>query len=92
VDLLVDPVQVGLELLGGVRDRAQHAEASRAGDRGDHVTAVREGEDRILHLEHLGSRRLHQHSSEPRGSLHACRQRVPSNLAAASSAVNVSVD
>jgi hypothetical protein len=68
VGLLVYPGQIGLELLGRVRDRPQHAEATRAGDRGDHVTAVREGEDRILHLEHLGDRRLHQHSSLTSGS------------------------
>ena len=40
VDVLVDPVQLELELLGRERERAEHAHAAGVGDRGDHVAAV----------------------------------------------------
>ncbi len=49
--LLVDPGELGVELLGCVRDRAEHAEAARVGDRGHHVAAVAEGEQRELDAE-----------------------------------------
>ena len=51
VDVLVDPRQLDLELLGGERERAEHAEAAGLRDRGDDVAAVREGEDGELDVE-----------------------------------------
>jgi len=46
--VLVDPVQLDLELLRAERERAEDTEAARRADGGDHVPAVREGEDRVL--------------------------------------------
>ena len=51
VDVVVDPVQLDLELLGGEREGAEDAEAAGAADRGDDVAAVREREDRELDAE-----------------------------------------
>ena len=45
-DRLVDPRQLTVELLGGVRRGAQHAESAGVGDRGHHVAAVAEREER----------------------------------------------
>ena len=50
-DVLVDPLQLDLELLGGEADGAEHAEAAGLGDGDDDVTAVGEGEDRELDAE-----------------------------------------
>ena len=54
VDVLVDPVELDLELLGRERERAEHAEPAGLAHRGDDVAAVAEGEDRELDPEHLG--------------------------------------
>ena len=50
-DVLVDPVQLDLELLGREADGAEHAEATGLADGDDDVTAVGEGEDRELDAE-----------------------------------------
>ena len=50
-DVLVDPLELDLELLGREADGAEHAEATGLGHRGDDVAAVREGEDRELDAE-----------------------------------------
>src|SRR4051812_19996069 len=47
-DVLVDPGQLFLELLGTVGDRAEHTEATRATHRSHNVTAVTKGEYRKL--------------------------------------------
>jgi hypothetical protein len=59
VDVLVDPVELDLELVGRVRQRAEHAQAPRLADRGDDVATVREGEDRELDPERLTDRCAH---------------------------------
>jgi hypothetical protein len=50
-DVLVDPVQLDLQLLGREADRAEHAEAACLADGDDDVAAVGEGEDRELDAE-----------------------------------------
>ncbi len=47
-DVLVDPVELDLELLGREADRAEHAEAAGLAHGDDDVAAVGEGEDREL--------------------------------------------
>ena len=59
VDVLVDPVELDLEPLGLVGQRAEHAEAAGVGDRGDDVAAVAEGEDRELDPEAVTDRCAH---------------------------------
>ena len=58
-DLRLDPGQVDLELLGRMGDGAEDSETTRLGDGGDDVTAVAEGEDRELDVEHLGGGGFH---------------------------------
>ena len=58
-DVLVDPLQLDLELLGREADGAEDAEAARLADRGDHVAAVAEREDRELDAERLADLRAH---------------------------------
>ena len=60
VDVLVDPVELDLELLGAEADGAEHAEAAGLAHRGDDVAAVREREDRVLDPEHVTQRGSHQ--------------------------------
>ena len=57
--LVLDPVEVDLELLGGVGHRPEHAEAPGLGHRGHHVAAVAEGEDRELDAEQFGDGGVH---------------------------------
>ena len=59
VGLLLDPREVDLELVGGVGHGTQDPEPTGPGDRGHHVTAVAEGQDRELHPEHVGDLGLH---------------------------------
>jgi hypothetical protein len=50
-DVVVDPVELGLQLFGREVERAEDAHAAGAADRGDDVAAVAESEDRILDAE-----------------------------------------
>ena len=68
-DVLVDPVELDLELLGGEADGAEHAETAGLADRHHHVTAVREGEDRELDVEVVADGRMHTDSLGARGEL-----------------------
>jgi hypothetical protein len=45
VDMLVDPLQLELQLLGAVGHRAQHPEATGSADGSHHVAAVAKGKD-----------------------------------------------
>ena len=58
-DVLVDPVELDLELLGAEADRAEHAEAAGLAHRDDDVAAVGEGEDRELDAELVADRGAH---------------------------------
>ncbi len=58
-DVLVDPGQLLVQLLGRVGRGAQHAEAAGVGHRGHHVTAVTEGEERKVDTELLTDRGFH---------------------------------
>jgi len=53
VDVLVDPLELELELVGGERQGAEHPHAAGPAHRRGHVTAVGEGEDRELDAERL---------------------------------------
>src|SRR6266567_2052822 len=64
VDVLVDPVQLELQLLGTERQRTQDAHATCPADRGGDITTVREGEDRKLDAEHLTQPVLHSFTPE----------------------------
>jgi hypothetical protein len=57
--VIVDPAEFFLEVFGGVRDGAEHAEPARVRHRGHDVTAVAEGEQRELDPEPLGDLGLH---------------------------------
>ena len=59
VDVLVDPLQLDLELFGREVQRAEHAHAAGPADRGDHVAAVAEREDREFEAEVAGELRAH---------------------------------
>ena len=58
-DVLVDPVELDLELLGAEAHRAEHAEPAGLAHRDDDVTAVGEGEDRELDAELVADRGAH---------------------------------
>ena len=58
-DVLVDPVELDLELLGREADGAEHAEAAGLADGGDDVAAVGEGEDRELDAELVAEGGVH---------------------------------
>ena len=58
-DVLVDPVELDLELIVRVGERAEHAEPARAADGRDDVAAVAEGEDRELDPELLAESEFH---------------------------------
>ena len=58
-DVLVDPAQLDLELLGREADRAEHAEAARLRHRDHHVAAVGEREDRELDVEPVAEVGVH---------------------------------
>ena len=58
-DVLVDPLQLDLELLGREADGAEHAEAAGLGDGGHDVAAVGEGEDRELDAELVAEGGVH---------------------------------
>ena len=62
-DVLVDPVQLDLELLGREADGAEHAEAAGLADGDDDVAAVGEGEDRELDAELVAEGGVHACSS-----------------------------
>ena len=59
VDVLVDPGELDLELVGAERERAEHAVAAGLADRGHDVPAVREGEERELDAEPVTDGGLH---------------------------------
>jgi len=59
VDVLVDPVQLDLELLGTECQRTEHAESTGIGDRGHDIAAVGEGEDGELDPQPLRDRCAH---------------------------------
>jgi hypothetical protein len=58
-DVRVDPVELHLELLVRVRERAEDAEAAGAADGRDDVAAVGEGEDRELDVEEIANTGAH---------------------------------
>jgi hypothetical protein len=62
-DVLVDPRQLDLELLGAEADGAEHAEAAGLAHRDDDVAAVREGEDGELDAELVADGGAHGGSS-----------------------------
>jgi len=64
VDVLVDPGQLGLQLLGREVERAENAEPAGPAHRRHHVAAVAEGEDR--HLEPEPFRHRSPHTGESR--------------------------
>ena len=59
VNVLFDPFQLDLELVGREVQRAQHAHASRPGHRGDDIAAMAEGEDGDVEAEVAGELRAH---------------------------------
>ena len=59
VDVVVDPLQLHLELVGREVERAEHAHAAGPAHRGDDVAAVAEGEDREFEAEIPGELRAH---------------------------------
>jgi len=58
-DVLVDPVELGLELFGGETHRSQDAKTTGLAYRDHDVTTVGEGEDRKLDSELAGQIGLH---------------------------------
>ena len=60
VDVLVDPLQLELELLGRERERAEHADATGVRHRGHDIAAVAEREDRELDPEPLAQFVVHE--------------------------------
>jgi hypothetical protein len=75
-DVLVDPVEFDLELLGGEADSAEDAETARLADRHHHVTAVREREDRKLDVEVVADGGVHASSFGGRGRTGTCSSLV----------------
>ena len=58
-DVLVDPLQLDLELLGREADSPQHAETTGLAHRDDDIAAVREREDRELDAELVADGSVH---------------------------------
>ena len=58
-DVLVEPVELDLELLGREADGAEHAESAGVGHRRDDVAAMGEGEDRELDAEPVADLGVH---------------------------------
>ena len=58
-DVIVDPLQFGIDPLRAHARQAQHAQATGLGDLDHHVAAVREREDRRLDAEHLAQAVVH---------------------------------
>jgi hypothetical protein len=52
-DVVVDPLQLGVDALRAHAGHAEHAQATGLRDLDDHVAAMREGEDRRLDAEHF---------------------------------------
>ncbi len=63
-DVLVNPFQLDLQLLGREADRSEHAEPPGLADRYDDVAAVGEGEYRELDAEFVADRGVHYNSWE----------------------------
>ncbi len=61
--VLVDPLELHLELLGGEPDGAENAEATRIADGGHHVATVGEGEDRELDAKVVAKVGVHEGQS-----------------------------
>ncbi len=57
--VLVDPAELDVELLGVEREHAEDAVPAGLGHGGDHVAAVREGEDRELDAEAVADGSAH---------------------------------
>ena len=57
--MLVDPLELDLELLGGERERAEHAQTPGAAHGGDDVATVTECEDRDVDPEEITYPRPH---------------------------------
>jgi hypothetical protein len=55
----VEPGELGVELIGAERRRAEHPEAAGVGDRRDHVAAVAETEQREVDPEQIGEAVVH---------------------------------
>ena len=60
LDLLLDPLEVDVELLGAVGDRAEDATAPRVGDGGDDVAAMAEAEDRNVDSDEVSGGSAHR--------------------------------
>ena len=70
-DVLVDPLELDFELLGGVTDSAEYPEPAGFAHRHHHVPAVGEGEDRILDVEVVADGRVHDCSL---GAIHELKR------------------
>ena len=62
VDVLVDPAQFLLELVGPERHPAEHTQPTGVGHRGDDIAAMAEGEQRELDAVGVADRCLHSPS------------------------------
>ena len=62
LDVLVEPVELGLQLLDREADGTEHAHGTGVAHRGHDVAAVGEGEDRELDVETLREGGLHDSS------------------------------
>ena len=63
VDVVVDPVELDVELLGREGQCTEHAEPAGAAHGGDDVAAVAEGEDRQVDAERVADARVHYWTS-----------------------------
>ena len=81
VDVLVDPLQLGVDALGAHPRHAEDAEPAGLGNRDDDVAAMREGKDRDLDPEHLAKTAVHARSWRARAKARICMSRGRSSHA-----------
>src|SRR5262249_40593674 len=78
-DVLVDPVQLDLQLLGREAHCAQHAETPGLADCDHDIAAVGEGEDRKLDAKLVANRGVHAYSWDAR-RIESCSSLVRPSL------------
>ncbi|MBN8927320.1 MAG: hypothetical protein J0H19_11935 [Rhodospirillales bacterium] len=59
IDPFVDPVELDIQFLRGESDRAEDTEAAGIGHLGDHIAAVRKGEQREFDPQPVAESRVH---------------------------------
>ena len=79
-DMIVDPFQLHIELVGAERRGPEHTEAAGIHHGGDDVPAVTEGDDRKFTAQHVAQLRTHRIPLDGLPSVHSARGPEPGSL------------